>query len=237
VPVPSLGQRATFRSGPIFKAAYPLRGCATISAFGAGRGSKPVGRHHRRDLARANLPWRCWRWAMRRRNPKSPFTHISPEELKDFAGPRDDGSSVIDVRGTWADREKRRRARLIRRLSEGASLEHALAEQEARRSAEDEDRRKWLAETEWDSSGQAIEWAELENRRLAEIARKQLDAAARGGRPKQPLRDRQMAQEFLKRLPQSKMSKTALKVDIGRKHGLRRRAAIDAVDRGLKSVR
>jgi hypothetical protein len=86
-----------------------------------------------------------------------------------------------------------------------------------------------------DSSADALEdlWgADSQDSRLG---RKVREGAKRGGR-RAPDRDRRMAQEFLKRQPQSKMSATALKVNIGVEHGLRRRAAIDAVDRGLKKI-
>ena len=60
----------------------------------------------------------------------------------------------------------------------------------------------------------------------------------RGGRePGETIpRDIQMAREYEQRRPTSYLSPTALKIDIGRKHDLKRSAAIDAIDRGLKKL-
>jgi hypothetical protein len=86
-----------------------------------------------------------------------------------------------------------------------------------------------------DSSADALEDQWGTDSQDSRRGRKVLEGAKLGGR-QDPDRDRRMAQEFLRRQPQSKMSATALKVDIGAKHDLRRRAAIDAVDRGLKKI-
>ena len=72
--------------------------------------------------------------------------------------------------------------------------------------------------------------------RLARIGQKCLDGALRGGR-RQPIRDRHMALESQRRRVQTFLSPSALKTDIGKSHGLKRRAAIYAVDRGLKIIR
>jgi hypothetical protein len=65
--------------------------------------------------------------------------------------------------------------------------------------------------------------------------------AKAGGRARSmPDRDREMAHEYLRRRADEKcrMSDTALKVDIGGKmHDLKRRASIDAVERGLNIIR
>ena len=47
-------------------------------------------------------------------------------------------------------------------------------------------------------------------------------------------RNRKMAAEFLQRYGHTGLSATALKADIGKAHGLGRRASITAIDRGLK---
>lgn len=74
-----------------------------------------------------------------------------------------------------------------------------------------------------------------ERDRLAMIGRKVLEGARRGGR-QQPARDIAMAQEFRTRRSASPLSDTALKAEIGSKYRLRRRAAVDAVDRGLRRM-
>ena len=71
--------------------------------------------------------------------------------------------------------------------------------------------------------------------RLAGIGQRVVDGARRGGR-RNPDRDRQMAHEFRQRRS-TNVSVTALKIKIGLEHGLRRSAAIAAVDRGLKIIR
>jgi hypothetical protein len=146
-----------------------------------------------------------------------------------------DSAIDIDIRGTQADLVARRQARFRRRLLEGASIEQVLAEEQASRPAEDEARRKYLAEVEWLGSGDAIEWAELENHRLAQIAKKVIRGARDGGR-QDPDRDLQMAREFVRRRQKSGLSDSALMKDIGRKRKLRRSAAIEAVRRGLKKI-
>jgi hypothetical protein len=52
-------------------------------------------------------------------------------------------------------------------------------------------------------------------------------------------RDIEMAREFLRRrraTPSAKMSDSALKVGIGKKKGLKRSAAIEAIDKGLEAL-
>jgi hypothetical protein len=64
-------------------------------------------------------------------------------------------------------------------------------------------------------------------------------AAKRGGRRKSAAtakRDTALAREFQARRPNSGLSPTALKTEIGEQHNLKRSAAIDAIDRGLKIV-
>jgi hypothetical protein len=64
-------------------------------------------------------------------------------------------------------------------------------------------------------------------------------AAKLGGRRKSVAvtkRDIALAQEFLSRRLNSEISPTALKTEIGKQHNLKRSAAIDAIDRGLKIV-
>jgi hypothetical protein len=71
----------------------------------------------------------------------------------------------------------------------------------------------------------------------AESGKKSREGAQRGGRRK-PQRDIKMAVEFLslkKRAP--KISNSALKEKIGKKHSLSRSAAIDAINRGLKRLK
>lgn len=62
----------------------------------------------------------------------------------------------------------------------------------------------------------------------------------RGGR-EDPERDKRMAREFLRQRPPGsnpgKKSPTALKKEIGKAEGLKRSAAIEAVDRGLKLLK
>jgi hypothetical protein len=74
--------------------------------------------------------------------------------------------------------------------------------------------------------------------RLAEIGRKCLEGAWRGGR-RNPGRDLEMAREFLatRGAVISKVSDTALKIRIGIAYCLKRSAAIDAIDRGLQNIR
>lgn len=63
-------------------------------------------------------------------------------------------------------------------------------------------------------------------------------AAKRGGPKKGTKADRnvQMAREYQQRLPAARMSETALKEEIGRKHGLRRSSAVTAIEDGLKKL-
>jgi hypothetical protein len=60
-------------------------------------------------------------------------------------------------------------------------------------------------------------------------------SGAKNGRS-QPQRDSGMAHEFCSKRTESGLSDTALKVKIGMRYGLSRRAAIDAVNRGLKKI-
>jgi hypothetical protein len=57
-----------------------------------------------------------------------------------------------------------------------------------------------------------------------------------GNAGKNDARNEQMAKEFQRRRPTSKLSDTALMVDIGRKFKLKRRASIDACKAGLKKL-
>jgi hypothetical protein len=85
----------------------------------------------------------------------------------------------------------------------------------------------------------AWHWFHLEvsqEHRRAFSGAKSIEGAQRGGRKKHPGRDQRMAQEFLKRCPTSNLSKSALKAEIGRSYKLRRRAAIDAINRGLEKI-
>lgn len=69
-----------------------------------------------------------------------------------------------------------------------------------------------------------------------ETGRKVREGAQRGGR-RNPARDLQMAREFnRRRVSGCSLSLSALKAEIGATHGLRRSAAIDAVDRGLRKI-
>jgi hypothetical protein len=74
--------------------------------------------------------------------------------------------------------------------------------------------------------------------RIAFNYAKSVAAGHRGGREPGETKERdiQMAREFQKRRSSSSRSDSALKADIGRKHELKRSAAIEAVNRGLKKL-
>jgi hypothetical protein len=78
----------------------------------------------------------------------------------------------------------------------------------------------------------------LDDREDMERGRKIREAAARGGR-RNPQRDRSMAIEYLKRRPlcRATVSNSELKRRIGAEYGLKRSAAIEAIDRGLCKIR
>ena len=61
------------------------------------------------------------------------------------------------------------------------------------------------------------------------------NGAKKGGR-QNPDRDTEMAREYLSRLANKRMSRTALMTRIGEKHGLKPRAARYAIDRGRKNI-
>ena len=70
-----------------------------------------------------------------------------------------------------------------------------------------------------------------------ERGRKIREGAQRGGR-RNPARDLEMAREFnRRRVSGCSVSSSALKAEIGATRGLRRSAAIEAVNRGLQKLR
>jgi hypothetical protein len=79
-------------------------------------------------------------------------------------------------------------------------------------------------------SSDAFSWIEEQNAINHAIAQQ----LKRGGR-KDEARDRRIWQEFKERRPNSRKSDTALTIEIGRKYGLGRSAAIEARERGKKS--
>jgi hypothetical protein len=146
----------------------------------------------------------------------------------------------IDVTGTMAQFMERRRARLMKRFRECGNFDQAIAEEEALHPAEDEARRKYLSEVEFHSSGDFLEWAELEIHRMAKIGRKSIESGMRGGK-QNPMRDMVWAREYLRRRPTSRLTKSALMSRIGAEGfggfpKLGRSAAIDAINRGLKKI-
>jgi len=65
-----------------------------------------------------------------------------------------------------------------------------------------------------------------------------LAGAKRGGRTRaQPERDVAYAREFQARRSSASCSDTELKIRVGKEHGLKRSAAIAAIDRGLEKLR
>ena len=67
--------------------------------------------------------------------------------------------------------------------------------------------------------------------------KKIITAAASGGEARRGMndaRDREMAEEFRRRCGQGGKSDTAVKTEIGRERGIKRSAAIAAINRGLK---
>ena len=80
---------------------------------------------------------------------------------------------------------------------------------------------------------------EINNRITAPLittGKKMREATKRGVIARQnPKRDEEMAREFLER-KESGRSPSALMEDIGKKHGLKRSAAIEATKRGLKKI-
>jgi hypothetical protein len=78
-------------------------------------------------------------------------------------------------------------------------------------------------------SSDAFSWLEEQNAINHAIAQQ----LKQGGR-KDEARDRRIWQEFKERRPSSRKSDTALTMEIGRKYGLGRSAAIEARKRGEK---
>jgi hypothetical protein len=79
---------------------------------------------------------------------------------------------------------------------------------------------------------------QLLNRPYMLTGRKLRDRPNKGGRAPGSTaeRDRAMAEEFLRRCQASNKSDTALKEEIGRKAGLKRSAAVAAINRGVKKL-
>ena len=125
---------------------------------------------------------------------------------------------------TEADIDELCRIELELSKTEG-SKRSRLAEQALR-----EARERWPGYLGTDSSGT---WIEEQNNVNRAIARKK-----RAGQPGNPDRDLKMAKEFEKRWPKVKgrLSRSALKEIIGREYGLKRTAAINAIDWGLAAA-
>jgi hypothetical protein len=77
-----------------------------------------------------------------------------------------------------------------------------------------------------DSSGNWIEEQNIINRAIA--------GKKRAGQSGNPERDKRMARDFRKALPTANVSKSRLMEIIGKRYGLKRRAAINAVKNGLR---
>jgi hypothetical protein len=110
-----------------------------------------------------------------------------------------------------------------RRRREELEARHARLAEEALREARE-------GMTGYLGTDSSATWIEEQNIINRAIARKKL-----AGQPGNPDRDLKMAKEFEKRWPKVKgrLSKSALMEMIGRENGLKRRAAINAIKRGL----
>jgi hypothetical protein len=94
------------------------------------------------------------------------------------------------------------------------------------------------------SSGDFLDYSLTRNRLLADLAKNaamkqknNLENTNISRQQSNSKRDVQMAQEYQRKKSSSQLSVTALKANIGKKHDLKRTAAIEAINRGLEIIR
>jgi hypothetical protein len=94
--------------------------------------------------------------------------------------------------------------------------------------------RRW---PRWQLASNYHAWTVTDNEAAIEARRLSVENAPKGGKVKAEKnrpRNEQMAHEFQRRKVLSRKSDSSLKAEIGRAHGLKPRAAINAINKGLE---
>lgn len=95
----------------------------------------------------------------------------------------------------------------------------------------------WDIESRWRAVTARVDAPDLERGRgVKKYAKEGGEARGRALSDGNTARNNDMAREFKRRRPGSKLSDTALKISIGREQGLGRSASIEAIKQGLKKL-